>query len=72
MKEQEKIKCKNPECDCDYVLKCICFGLPMKLCPECSTGWGPGAYLFGWSNGQLLAYKGGYWRTLWYWLTHWR
>lgn len=60
------MKCKA--CKGDNVLKCICFGLPMKLCEDCSTGWGIRSYLFGYSNGQLMTYEGSYWRALWHWL----
>ena len=66
----KQLKCKN--CGSNHIMKCLCFGLPMKLCIDCTTGWGIGSYLFGWSGGHLLAYQGNYWYALWYWLTRWQ
>jgi len=61
-----KLKCKR--CKGPNVLKCICFGLPMKICEDCNAGWGIGTRFFPYSNGMLMIYTRGYWRALLNWL----
>jgi hypothetical protein len=62
------LTCKK--CGSIRVMKCLCFGLPMKLCDECNTGWGIGTYLFSRSTGVLMLYRGSYWKALFTWVFH--
>lgn len=55
-------------CGDEKVAKCLVFGLPLKLCDECKTAWGIGAYLLKYSGGRVMQYRCGYFRALWHFL----